>query len=54
VIGVRGKSVCWQTYLKSLLPREALVAVAARERLDGQVYAFMAFDIGSPIETLRT
>lgn len=42
------------TYLESVLTGEALVAVAAGERLDGKMYALVSLEVVIPIEALRT
>ena len=40
------------TYLESILAREALVTVRARERLNGQMDTFMALEVVIAVETL--
>lgn len=42
------------TYLKSILAREALVTVRAGERLHGQMNALVAFEVVIAVETLGT
>lgn len=42
------------TYLKSILAREALVTVRARERLNGQMDTFMTLEVVIAVETLGT
>ena len=43
-----------ETYLESILPRKALIAVRAREGLHSQMNALVAFEIVIAVETLRT
>lgn len=42
-----------RTYLESVLPREALVAVSARVRLDRKMYALVTLQIVVSVEALR-
>ena len=44
--------VCMSTYLQRVLPREALIAMLAGKRLDGQMNALMALEIVIPVEAL--
>ncbi len=41
------------SYLERILPREALVAVPTRERLDRKVYPLMPLEIVVAVEALR-
>jgi hypothetical protein len=40
------------TYLERILPREALIAVVAGERLDSQMYPLVSLQVVVPVETL--
>lgn len=41
-----------ETYLKSVLPRKALVAMVARKRLDGKMDSLVSLQIMVPVEAL--
>lgn len=42
-----------RTYLESIFPREALVAVSARERLYSEMNALVTLQVVIPVEALR-
>jgi hypothetical protein len=41
-------------YLECVLPRKALVAMVARERLDSQMYPLVSLQVVVPVEALWT